>query len=494
MSVTLVSAPQANIQDNAANKSYWTAVHHPVTWTLQRKDFIAYGLIGAGDPTSFVRFSSGAPTPTQLAEAVVGDYIYFASGTGSIAQAFLIVSIGANYLEINYVYTGTLAGGFVNYTSARKNYFIETAVLEIDTAYGAIVIGSVKSTCSPSGLATVNTMEYLKSLVNYYESFGFNQKRFRDATLGGLSSIKYRESYNTTVTAYEGLQYLGLGSYTNSAKQVKDIYGVNMADYVTSLLYTGAKFMSDFETPTYFAELPFALTCILSEHLYPTPDSSDPTITGLLVNEYQRNVNGTLIGTSTLSIFNAADVAGVYRIMLLADASIAAATNTIDVWLTANGATNITEIKTVKYNNVCKYKNPIYLNWLGTNGGRNFWLFDTNQTEVLEVTSTGDFTPQTVNLETDLGNGEYLGKNATPELVCTAYLELSDITGLKGLLMSPDVLMLTNPDTWDEAMGAGALWKRVKVLPQTYKVLETNATHAEIEITLQLPTINIQTQ
>ena len=252
----------------------------------------------------------------------------------------------------------------------------------------------------------------------------------------------------------------------------------------------------------YFSGLPFSLTCILSEHLFPTPESDDSTITGLSIIETFKTINNGTIASFDTTIFDATDVAGVYRVMLSNDTDIPvipATTKTIDVHLDANDGTVITETKTVKYNDVCEYANPIYLNWLGTNGGRNYWLFDQVQSDLLEVIDTGEFTPQIDDLETDLGNGEYLGKEASPQLICKAYLELSDIRGLKGLLMSPDVLMMTNNDTWQTDNPTSPpsplpKWKRVKVLPQTYKVLETNATHAEIEITLLLPNINIQTQ
>lgn len=162
--------------------------------------------------------------------------------------------------------------------------------------------------------------------------------------------------------------------------------------------------------------------------------------------------------------------------------------------------TRITEVKTVKVNHGC-VDNPVYLNWLGTNGGRNFWLFGVVQTEILDVGVTGEFFPAQNDIENAIGNGEYLGKEAQPELIVGAYVDLEDVRGLKGLMMSPDVLMLTNPTTWQNVTQVagvdvmeGAKWQRVKVAPQTFKVLETNQTKVNVELTLLLPTINIQQQ
>ncbi len=242
----------------------------------------------------------------------------------------------------------------------------------------------------------------------------------------------------------------------------------------------------------------------------------------MIAREYYYDINGVEISGNAQNIFNEANEPNVARLMISDDVPVN--TNYITVVLTTGGATitnddsielstddglileidgdlnSVTEFKVVKYKGECQYKNPVYLNWLGTNGGRNFWLFDKVQDDILEVTDIGEFTSQTVDLSTDLGNGNYLGKDAVPQLVCHAVLEVADIRGLKGLLMSPDVLMLTNPDTWTtdntdtSPPSAKPIWKRVKVLPQTFKVLETNQTHAEIELTLLLPNINIQQQ
>ena len=159
----------------------------------------------------------------------------------------------------------------------------------------------------------------------------------------------------------------------------------------------------------------------------------------------------------------------------------------------------ITEIKTIKIDCDCKV-NPVYLQWQGTNGGANFWLFHTVQAEVETISITGDFFPYSDDLANDLGNGEVLSKEALPQLIIGAYLDVEDLSGgvnpssvpaLKGLLRSPNVLMLVNPTTWEVD---GTQWMRVRVAPATFKILETNQTKAQIELTLLFPTINIQSQ
>ncbi|MES2397938.1 MAG: hypothetical protein V4549_18140 [Bacteroidota bacterium] len=501
MSIALKSFPSANIQGNPANKSYWVAVHHPVVFTFQRKDFSIVNVTDSGSNTAFVNMANQA----AMVEGVVGDYIYIETTNGVIAGTYQIISkassVFINYYEIAHPMTGTVTGGWLNYSSARKNYFIETVVYSLDDSFHETLIGTNVNVCSPSGIITTNIMEYLKSLVSYEETFSFDEVTAPDPTLGGKYNIAFFENYNTTRIGYGSLDYLGDKNFVNATKQVQDEYGTNMAAYVPSLLYEEGKFLSDFVAPTYFKDLPFALTFIMSDKICYVFNIDYFGINNLRKVEIYFDKGGSATGFIDINIFDATSTENVNRLML--GESFPANTDYALVSLAYDDGVvtdhRLTEQKKVKINSSCENANPVYLNWLGTNGGRNFWLFDTMQEDVLEVVSEGEFTPQTIDLATDLGNGEYTGKGATPELVCHAYLELADIRGLKGLLMSPDVLMLTNPETWatDNPTSPPSplpKWKRVKVLPQTYKVLSTNSTHAEIELTLLLPTINIQTQ
>lgn len=489
MAVTIKSFPSASIQGNASNKSYWVAVHHPVVWTFQRKDFPIIDITGGDPGMAIIHLSSG-----NYSEAAVNDYIYIETDNRDTSGTYKILEKNdtSHWIRIAYNYISTNTHGWINYVSARKNHFLSITVYSIDNSFALTEIGTLKSVCSPAGIATANVMEYLKSLVDYKEVCTFGRECEEDKTLGGKYTIAYSESYNTITSSYGNVDYLGDHNYVNASKQVQDEYGTNMAAYVPSLLYSGAKFMSDFEKPTLFSGFPFALTFILSDKICSKFNLDYDGLDNLKKVYAYLDVNRNLISSETLDIWNANSTENVNRLVVLEDFPVN--TNSIIVGVQYDDGTNhYHELigNELKYISKCEYKNPVYLNWLGTNGGRNFWLFDLNQSDVLEVKDLGEFTQKPVDLSTDIGNGEYLGKSATPELICSAYLENADIIGLKGLLMSPDVLILTNKDNWQfEA----PKWKRVKVLPQTFKVLETWSTHSEIEVTLLLPTINIQQQ
>lgn len=490
MSLTDTVIPEADIQGDALNKSYWAAVHNPVNWQLKREDEAAFTVsIAAGVGVALM-----AP---ETAEPVVGDYIYVENGTGTFAEVVEITAVvsGGGFTSISFLSDETVTepGGFVNYISARKNYFIEVEVSAYNEDGDLQIIGIMRLTPNNIGVAYVNLMEYLKTIMGYKDEFLHNEALAIDYNLGRQYSIRFRESYNTTVTVWVDSTLNTDGSYiSNSAKQLQDVYGSNMADYVPSILYTGAKFMNDFEKPTYFVGYPFSQTFILSR------DITHHVSTELYKHEKYYNSNGALLSGVAVDIYDANNEPNVARLM--PEDFMPAGTKTITQNLYKNGGTIVTEVKTIKYFDTCEVKNPVYLDWLGTTGGRNYWLFDESQAEVLDVEETGEFQQRTENLETDTGLGNYTGKKAFPSLVCYAYLSLEDLRGIEGLLKSPDVLMLTNPDTWTtdnletSPPSEKPIWKRVKLLPETFKILDTTQNHAEIEFTLLLPEIYIQKQ
>ena len=72
-----------------------------------------------------------------------------------------------------------------------------------------------------------------------------------------------------------------------------------------------------------------------------------------------------------------------------------------------------------------------------------------------------------------------------------ANVSRSDIEGLESLLYSIDVKMLLNPDTW---IDLGAQWTNVIIAKGSYKLYETDYNTTDIELSIILPSINIQSR
>jgi hypothetical protein len=151
----------------------------------------------------------------------------------------------------------------------------------------------------------------------------------------------------------------------------------------------------------------------------------------------------------------------------------------------------ITEIKTIDVNDEC-VDNPVYLKWLNTLGGFSQWLFGTMQTDIIQTSVDGEYmTNINDDLENSIGGNEYISKDAQPQLVIGANVPVSKMDGMKGLIMSPKVLMLSNPNTWQTD---GAKWIRVRVQTGSFIVLKTNETRNQVEMVLLLPKLNIQAE
>lgn len=143
----------------------------------------------------------------------------------------------------------------------------------------------------------------------------------------------------------------------------------------------------------------------------------------------------------------------------------------------------VTEKKTIKIDRECKV-NPVFISWLNVYGGREHWLFSKVQTKGLITQNAGNFETYIVDLAETRGQITDISKNATPLLTVNCTVDIEDIEGLKTMLYSPCVEMLVseNPIKWQT------------VRPQTgsFKLYDTNDTQSSLQITFELPYINIQ--
>jgi hypothetical protein len=168
-------------------------------------------------------------------------------------------------------------------------------------------------------------------------------------------------------------------------------------------------------------------------------------------------------------------------------------TDVVDVQLkTYNGVTygNYSEVKRVKIDHDCR-RNGVYLNWLGTDGSRNFWLFDRVQTITMDSESTGDFEPFVRNLGTQQGDVLDIGRTRRNKIVLTTYCTIEDAKGIASLLANINTLMLVNPETWETD---GVIWESVRVQTGSYSLYNTNETHTNITITIERVGTNIQSR
>ena len=151
----------------------------------------------------------------------------------------------------------------------------------------------------------------------------------------------------------------------------------------------------------------------------------------------------------------------------------------------------ITEIKKIKVNREC-VKNPIFVSWLNTYGGREHWLFSGVQTIGISTNENGEFEPFITDLFSSRGQIKTTQIGAVPQLIVNAYVSLEDVEGLKTILYSTCVEMLMNPEEWSSIVAP--VWKVIRPKTGSFKLYNTNETHTTIEISFDLPYIFTQKQ
>lgn len=143
----------------------------------------------------------------------------------------------------------------------------------------------------------------------------------------------------------------------------------------------------------------------------------------------------------------------------------------------------VTEIKTIKIDRECK-ENPVFISWLNVYGGREHWLFYKVQTKGLVTQNAGSFETYIVDLAEARGQITDISKNATPLLIVNATVDIEDIEGIKTMLYSPCVEMLVSETP--------IKWQTVRPQVGSFKLYDTTDLQATIQITLELPYVNIQ--
>jgi hypothetical protein len=312
MSVTVTARPEKSINGHLTK---WNSVHQPINFTMQRKDAIvnAKTLTAAG----FVKLKMAAPIPLTVA---VGQKVYFFSGTQK--YTWTITSISGLFITTNGTIAGTIFGGSLNWVDAYKNYYIETRILNVDDSGTYVNLGNQKNKIDLTGEATVNVQQWLKTAVIFKNNFLYNQINKKQAGEGSKFSIQYREVFNGVAGAYTSIS--GLNYWTNSAKQIQQIYGSNMGDFTPTLdnaRTSKAKFQSVFNKPTYFVNYPFSLNFIYSDNLLNYQ---------IIRREISRDINGVQTNTTSDNLITTQRFF-VNRLML--KGGYASNVKTIDIWL-----------------------------------------------------------------------------------------------------------------------------------------------------------------
>jgi hypothetical protein len=148
----------------------------------------------------------------------------------------------------------------------------------------------------------------------------------------------------------------------------------------------------------------------------------------------------------------------------------------------------ITEKKRIDIDASC-VESPVFLNWMGTEAQREYWLFHYVQSKQIATSEGANFAPFIEDNTNAVSYLNEISRGAIESLICGGNVPISKIEGIKTMLYSPNVLMLMNPSTWKVD---GVKWLKVRIAPGTFKLYDTDQKRADIQFTLEFPEINIQ--
>jgi len=363
-------------------------------------------------------------------------------------------------------------------------------------------------TPNASGLSKMDISGLLSYAMQKQNLFPFNVRNLKDIYSYLSFKIYYNATYNIGIYPYtefpndiadtDGktpITYYAIDGVKNLLQQ----YGQNFADFLVTYKEVEAKFLTEFETPTYFVGLPFALNFIFDTSLAInkqgiTLEEDEFDATGNNTNHYD-----DYIDKSQNSSVNHLMITGNYQ----------AGTEYVEVWLEANGtageyyvaenyvadfytddvtsgsspAIRITEKKKVYVDANCR-KNPVYLMWKNAYGGWSYWLFDNNTEESYIAKHNTEYSVYVENIETANIKNKFVSTDQVKTITCGDSVRVSDLYGLAGIEKSPQVFMLY--DATKLATNPTLAWIGVNVLPKGFKYSPL-ADRVDVEVAFELP-------
>lgn len=497
LSALLVDGP--DVQVSIGNFSRWNAAFNPVVFKYQRKDFQVVSVINqSGINKTRVQVNA------NLTGVAVGDLVYInAAPYNQVATVLTVVN--SNTIVLDIPFTANAASGFVNINRLRKNYRVDTVIKYFDKITDTFQEATSRNTPNRTGLVTADISTFLQSILRTTDESDYTQLNFRDDNLSASYTIKYAEVWDGKTAEYVEIEdpyYV-----TFAARQLGDLYGGNMGEFVPFANETNpdklAKFVTDFKEPVYTQGYPFDLSFIYSENILGLPiqinidlldinrnvigDGSD----AFLLNEDQSfllNEDASkLIIYKGGGLYGLPEKLGLNRLLIASNYADDVYYLRIRLFYMLNGQPKyITQTQIVKINKDCD-DHTVYMRWIGKTGSWNYYAFGYNQIVDLDVQNAQIIKQFVTDWQNQLGIEKVLGKSAGKKITVTAEdMPVDEIEGLEAIKYSPEVQMLVSRNP--------IKWQTVVLNTATFAEYETRYDAAQFKLTFNLPSINVQNQ
>lgn len=463
----IINQPIKNI-GTSSTESRFSNVHQYILFQLLRRDFEIATVTNDSGKVKLTFTTAFATSDFALNKQV--KLVTNVTAYNGVWDVFAITGTTSITLDLPYI------GGAIGYlnTYARGNFYASMRVSVVLPDGSTVIAGVIdlKEDVSYDNLP-FNIAPLIKPYVLSNDRFNYVPFAFADIYESNIFTVEYNVNWFGYHSEFEPIEEFFY--FINAANQIRYRSNSNMEGFMYGDSSNLAKYLSEFEQPTVFKSYPFCMSWI---H---TPIGRKEVV--VQFETYGTNVESTTVTSDPYYLTRTLlDGLGAYG-----------TTDIVDVQLkTYDGVTygNYSEIKRVKIDHDCR-KNGVYLNWLGTDGSRNFWLFDRVQTITLDSESTGDFEPFVVDLGTQQGDVFDIGRTRRNKIVLTTYCTIEDAKGIASLLANINTLMLVNAETWETE---GVVWESVRVQTGSYSLYNTNENHTNITLTIERVGTNIQSR
>lgn len=248
--VTIISRPVRTVDEIV---SRWTASHNPVIYKFSRIDRNITAVIEAG---GFLRLTLDDATGLEIGQS---GYMNTSKYKGGV----VIENISGSFIYVSgLTLNGSDTVGYFN--EVKRNYRIEINIRE---AGNNKLLGSTSCVPFTDGKGQKDLSSYVSAYLKLINAFGYDVVNERDINASIKFYITYQEKWlgGSGDLVSDNAQPVYA---VNAAKQIGDINGQNMAEYV--LVYPStrlAKWLTKFRRPVYFEGLPFSISFVHSEQL-----------------------------------------------------------------------------------------------------------------------------------------------------------------------------------------------------------------------------------
>lgn len=479
-----------------------TTTFTPALYSINGVNFTSTNFYNSLAPGNYIAYSSDSNGCTDNVPFTVESFSNPIEGGFSGGLPQVTVSPG-NISRWNAAYNPVVLNFSTTPDPAKHNFHIEIEI----TSQSGVVTGSWSP--DTDGKTRCDISAYLQSLVNAKDDFKYDVLNWRDFNRSASFTIRYREVWDEDSSVwYYAPQPLYI---TYSAKQLGDKYGGNMAEYVPFLSEQNpslkAKFLTLFDEPTAWVGLPYDNSFIFSEYIITSEvkvrttslDINKVPISSALVNSFLLNNDaGYILGsdfgrliiqTGTLppvSNDGILEQLGINRLMLSGNPAEGVEYFKIQLYTGSDGSPNfITQPLTLKINRQCNDPH-VYLKWLNTLGGWDYWRFGYDQIKSISTSDEIRVDRNVLDWQIDDTIADVIKKNGIEKMAFGVTVGKNKYNGLKGLHTSIKIQMLMNENPYQ--------WHTVTLATGSFETKRTKNEFSEFKFTLSLPEINIQRQ